>query len=51
MNASLEWTKDENEWTKASIVRMINNWSKIIDQYHYCLFALKFLKKIEKERF
>ena len=37
------------EWKKANIVPvhklMVNNWSKIIDQYLYCLFVLKFLKK------
>ena len=25
---------------------MRNNWSKITDQYHYCLFVVKYLKKI-----
>ena len=37
------------ERRKSSIVpvheKMINNWLKITDQYHYCLFLVKWLKK------
>ena len=43
------------EWTKANIVpvhkKMINNWSKIIGQYLYCISVLKFLKKWYLTRF
>ena len=37
------------EWKKTNIVpvhkKIISNWSKSIDQYHYCQFVLKVLKK------
>ena len=43
MNAFLK------EWKKANIVpvhkKMISNWSKITDEYHYCHSVVKYLKK------
>ena len=35
-------------WRKPTLylfIKEVNNWSKIIDQYHYCLFVVKYLKK------